>query len=47
MLPDRGKVVTLGYAVAVATIYVVLLLVTRELTGKDANTVKAVIRRKR
>ncbi|HMJ12661.1 MAG TPA: lipopolysaccharide biosynthesis protein [Polyangiaceae bacterium] len=47
VLPYQGKLVTLIYAATVATIYVAALLLSRELTRADANTVKAVIRRKR
>ncbi|HEY6558210.1 MAG TPA: oligosaccharide flippase family protein [Polyangiaceae bacterium] len=47
LLPYQGKVMTLAYAAVVAVVYVAVLLLTRELTGADASTVKAVVRRKR
>ena len=46
-LPHAGKIFTPVYALVVAGIYVVILLVTRELGAQDLNTVRAVISKRR
>ena len=45
-LPAPGKLMTLVYAGAVALVYVLVLLVTRELTKEDARVVARVLGRK-
>lgn len=45
-LPPPGKLLTLGYAAALAGVYVALLLVSRELGRADLATVKAVLGKK-
>ncbi len=46
-LPAGGKVTTIVWAIAVAVVYVAILLVSRELVRTDLDAVRAVIRRKR
>jgi stage V sporulation protein B len=45
VLPAPGKLLTLVYALVVAGSYVFVLLVVRELSRRDAATLKAVLRR--
>ena len=45
-LPHPGKLMTLVYSAGLGVIYVVLLLITRELGSADLATVKAVLARK-
>ena len=43
LLPHAGKIVTPVYAVLVALVYLLILLVTRELAGADLATLRAVV----
>ena len=47
LLPHAGKIVTPVYAGIVALSYVLILLVTRELSGKDLATIRAVVSKRR
>jgi stage V sporulation protein B len=47
MLPHAGKMVTPVYAALVGLSYVFILLVTRELAGKDLATIRAVVSKRR
>lgn len=47
VLPPGGKLMTIVYAAVVATVYAVVLLVSRELGKRDLAHVKAVVSRKR
>ena len=47
VLPHAGKMVTPVYAVLVALSYLLILLVTRELAGKDLTTIRAVVSKRR
>jgi stage V sporulation protein B len=46
-LPDAGKVMTLVFSALVAGVYLVLLLVSRELGAQDLANIRAVISRKK
>jgi hypothetical protein len=46
-LPRFGKLMTPVAAGGVAVVYVIILLVTRELTGEDLSSVKAIVSRRR
>ncbi len=46
-LPYHGKVVTIGYAIAVGVVYLLMLVVTRELGKDDLALIKAVVGRKK
>jgi stage V sporulation protein B len=46
-LPHAGKILTPVYAVVVATMYVLVLLLTRELGTQDLNTIRAVVSKRR
>ncbi len=45
-LPEPGKLMTLGYAAAVGVVYLLVLLVSREITGADGRIVARVLSRK-
>lgn len=47
VLPDGGKLLTVVYAAVVACVYVVLLVVLRELSGSDVATVRQVLARRK
>jgi len=46
-LPHLGKLATIGFSVAVALVYFVVLIATRELGAADVQTVKTVLSRRR
>ncbi len=45
--PAAGKVATIGLSAAVALVYVVILLITRELSKRDLDMVRAVLSRRK
>lgn len=47
VLPHAGKILTPVYAALVALVYVVVLLVTRELGARDVATIRAVVSKRR
>jgi stage V sporulation protein B len=47
VLPHAGKILTPVYAALVAAVYVLILLVTRELGGQDLSTIRAVVSKRR
>jgi hypothetical protein len=46
VLPEPGKLMTLGYAALLGLIYLAILIVTRELRKSDLHLVMTVLRRK-